>query len=569
MDKNLRAILIILIALVLLSSFSAGWFFIAKERLYNDYVSLEDLFKTSVERLNRKLAVSKNETQNIRAKLEVVQRELEYQERASKDIEYRYESLVEEKDDLKKELARARQGKFYLDKKLKNIESDDFVADLLKEKIALEIELSRIKEVIEPKDSEIEKLKAENMDLDVRLSKAESGSNLLENRLRNSAEVAETLSRDLLRERDKNKYNGSEMDDLIAENRLIKAKFQESEKISKRASLALKENEDMRLRIANLEKDLQTKEGLSARLLEDKDNQLRNIASQLEDIDRSRDEREITLTALERSLANKDMQIARLKEDVATKRDETKELRETSERIRELLADREDMRLRIFALEKDLENKENVRASLIKGKNTEMGYFKEKVDKLLKEKEELKFQIASLNDALGDKDRARKNLVANKIKEINEVKEKYDNLLREREDYRLRIVRLEKALNNKGGEYRAEAYHSLKEVDLPPIILQREGSESSGNIISAYKSIREEGTGKGRVVTINRDHKFVVIDIGEDNRVKVGDRFNVYKGRKLAGLIEVIQARQKIAACDIKDEIKELKIEVGDKVRKR
>ena len=61
MDKTLRSILWVLVGLVVLSSFSTAWFFLAKEKLYNEYTSLEELFKNTMEKLNSELAVANRE----------------------------------------------------------------------------------------------------------------------------------------------------------------------------------------------------------------------------------------------------------------------------------------------------------------------------------------------------------------------------------------------------------------------------------------------------------------------------------------------------------------------------
>ena len=57
----------------------------------------------------------------------------------------------------------------------------------------------------------------------------------------------------------------------------------------------------------------------------------------------------------------------------------------------------------------------------------------------------------------------------------------------------------------------------------------------------------------------------MIIDLGQDAGIKMGDTFKVYKQGKAIGTIEVVQVRQTISACDIKEEI--TAIEAGDTVR--
>jgi hypothetical protein len=69
----------------------------------------------------------------------------------------------------------------------------------------------------------------------------------------------------------------------------------------------------------------------------------------------------------------------------------------------------------------------------------------------------------------------------------------------------------------------------------------------------------------GKILSVDRDNNFVVIDLGIDVGIKIGDTFQVYRGDRIIATIEVIQARRGIAACDIKKEY--LSIIAGDTVR--
>jgi len=61
----------------------------------------------------------------------------------------------------------------------------------------------------------------------------------------------------------------------------------------------------------------------------------------------------------------------------------------------------------------------------------------------------------------------------------------------------------------------------------------------------------------------------VVIDLGRQNGIDIGTTFNVYRCEMLLGSIEVIQARDRIAAADIKDIKEGLTIEIDDVVVRR
>jgi myosin heavy subunit len=93
-------------------------------------------------------------------------------------------------------------------------------------------------------------------------------------------------------------------------------------------------------------------------------------------------------------------------------------------------------------------------------------------------------------------------------------------------------------------------------VKLPAIVV-RPQSTTSGSRDSL-------GQG-GKVVAINRDSNFLIIDLGDNAGVKQGDNFHVYRGNQSIALLQVIQVRSNISACDIKKENSPVKI--GDLVR--
>ena len=396
MDRTLRSILWILVALVIFSSFSTGWFFVAKERLYNDYVNLEDLFKISMEKLNRELASSQEKNKDMELKLAAAEKELRVLESSNEDLMSKYETLLEDRDDLNKELARVKKGKFFLEKKIREVESDNFTAGLLKDKTFLEVALGRLKDSLVPKDSEIEDLKVKNRDLSAELARIAEEKDMLEEKVRDSEVVAGILSRDLLKEKAK----------------LVKGKA-DFEK-------AKMDNHFLKNRIAGLEKNA----------------------------------------------VNFD----------------------------KLLAEKDDLKLKIASLEKDLEYKNQ--------------------------------EISGMETALDSRKRRTE-------------------------------------------EYRAEAYHSPQEVDLPPIVLERSGYGAEEVSTASFDWMNKDSSLKGRIVTVNREHSFVVIDLGEQRGIEIGTTFDVYRDSILIGRLETIQCRQRISACDIIDIEEGYYVEIDDVVAKR
>ena len=114
-------------------------------------------------------------------------------------------------------------------------------------------------------------------------------------------------------------------------------------------------------------------------------------------------------------------------------------------------------------------------------------------------------------------------------------------------------------------EIRAEAYHSPEEVELPPIRAQKTAKLTTPSL----ERVGENAGLQGRIVTVNKEHNFVVIDLGKQDGINIGNKFNVYRDQAFLGSVEVIQARDKIAAADIKDLKEGMDIEINDTVVKR
>jgi hypothetical protein len=95
-----------------------------------------------------------------------------------------------------------------------------------------------------------------------------------------------------------------------------------------------------------------------------------------------------------------------------------------------------------------------------------------------------------------------------------------------------------------------------KPIELPPIVVRSAGAAKSTGIMVNMS---------GKVVSVDEANNFVVIDIGENAGVKVGNNFRVYRNNRQIASIEVIQTRKDISAADIKQ--KSQNIQTGDLVR--
>ena len=98
-------------------------------------------------------------------------------------------------------------------------------------------------------------------------------------------------------------------------------------------------------------------------------------------------------------------------------------------------------------------------------------------------------------------------------------------------------------------------------VELPAIVVRPQNPDDS----TPVKTGNDASAGSGKVLGVNRDNNFVIIDLGQDAGLKTGDILKVYRGDRAIAGIEAIQIRRNISACDIKREAEQIKI--GDVVR--
>ncbi len=101
--------------------------------------------------------------------------------------------------------------------------------------------------------------------------------------------------------------------------------------------------------------------------------------------------------------------------------------------------------------------------------------------------------------------------------------------------------------------------NKLSEFEWPPIVVS-----SDGQAVNFNTGMTNPGL-NGKVVSVNKDNNFVVVDIGESQNIQVGETLNVYRDSKYIARLAVIQVRKDISAADIKDQWTDIK--VGDIIR--
>jgi len=180
----------------------------------------------------------------------------------------------------------------------------------------------------------------------------------------------------------------------------------------------------------------------------------------------------------------------------------------------------------------------------------EKKFLNDRVEKLLGENSTLRDQIKQLSST---KIALEKSIV--RLQDEKKVIEKKlietENVIQSRVD---QIWSIKESLDK---DFRPAQAKNAGKIELSPIVVSQTADTSApAGIVPGFN---------GNVVSINKENNFVIVDIGENTGLRVGDTLSVYRGTQYVAGLEVIQLRKDIAAADIKDQVSE--IQVGDVVR--
>lgn len=183
---------------------------------------------------------------------------------------------------------------------------------------------------------------------------------------------------------------------------------------------------------------------------------------------------------------------------------------------------------------------DNAAAEFVLEKRTRR-QFQDDLKSIKKENVALKQELNTLN--------RRKIYLEKKVAQLQEDK---SNLERRFNEMSLMVEDIYKISEPKEPE--------KESVELPPIVV-RSPTEVS-------RSEQEQETApaiEGSILGVSEENNFVIIDLGEDSGIKVGNTFQVYREGKEIATIEVIQTRSAVAACNIKEA--DTPIKIGDIIR--
>jgi chromosome segregation ATPase len=167
------------------------------------------------------------------------------------------------------------------------------------------------------------------------------------------------------------------------------------------------------------------------------------------------------------------------------------------------------------------------------------------------------FELKSRLMALGDK----KTSLEGKLVDLQQEREilskrlaELDQILQERVD---QIIQVKDDLKAARTEAKEVSTKDARVVQLQPIVVKAAEPQSKTPGVKP---------GAGQILAINEENNFVIVDLGEQDGVKVGQTFNVYRNTEKIASLEVIQIRKEISAADIKSVSPGSKLKIGDLV---
>lgn len=262
--------------------------------------------------------------------------------------------------------------------------------------------------------------------------------------------------------------------------------------------------------------------------------QLANLRSELKSTQINNEQLQREKSSLELDLNN----LSREKDDLKRQLEYNQKLMDSI--AQELVRERND-KLKIQDALKPIKNENSVLLRQLKSLNTRKINLDKRIQGLMEDKSTLERRFTEMETMLTEK-----------VGQINELKDQIDKI-RSSAKIGAPVAPADK---------KEPAQSDEPSVELAPIVVRPQAGQAGqkDTVVSLSRKI------EGRVLAINKDSNFVIIDLGEDAGIRLGNNFTVYKDSSAPiAEIEVIQLRKSIAACDIKNETEPIKI--GDRVR--
>jgi len=196
---------------------------------------------------------------------------------------------------------------------------------------------------------------------------------------------------------------------------------------------------------------------------------------------------------------------------------------------------------------------------------------KTELESIRAEREE---EIRSLGQRIAAKQQEL-NRVKQRVSELEATIEEHKVAMIEQEDLKRQLkkaIKQKEALERRLATTRDKYEKEIKQLQDRKLELEQKLQELTGEIPGAVEieNVRII-TGKkftGKVIAVNQEHNFIIIDIGKNDGIEEGTILIVHRGKDFITKVQVARVRDTVSAADLLDEWKQDDVKKGDGVKK-
>lgn len=192
-------------------------------------------------------------------------------------------------------------------------------------------------------------------------------------------------------------------------------------------------------------------------------------------------------------------------------------------------------------------------------RNTELESLEAKVSKFQEESGRLQAQVKDYS--------SQRDTLKNELDEALEQTGELRKQLKMLETERGQLVQAAN-LDDVAEKAIAQEASKLPAVTIPAPAPEPKKGKAKGEPAKAASAVpADEDPRPSQVLTVNRQYKFVVVNLGLRDKLKIGDKLRVEQAGKLAGRVQVDKLYENFSSCTILEENAPAEIKEGDMVR--
>ncbi|MCM8795605.1 MAG: hypothetical protein NC928_02835 [Candidatus Omnitrophica bacterium] len=189
--------------------------------------------------------------------------------------------------------------------------------------------------------------------------------------------------------------------------------------------------------------------------------------------------------------------------------------------------------------------------------------------------EEAKLKIDNLSRELGQEKSAKEEALA-KIEQLKTDLEQQKDL---RQNLEKKLTQAEKDVQVLQGQLR-EMESRKQELEAKLNTLEAQGQQQGvelgkivvapeGKIPEVKTEVSDKEKLEGKILVVNKDYNFVVINLGSKDRVALGDIFSVFHGHQYIGDVRIEKIHDSMSAAGFMSDEMKAKIVEGDRVLRK